>query len=593
MDLVIEAPTPTPTFTTQIVSSNVSLTSSTSSLTNLSETMLDKSNSSLQIGSLKMNEPNLLSSTIVPLPGGSKVDLIQNHISSILDNLSLTNSNKSSLSSSLEDLASAIRPNSGISSSIDAECEAFCRHINSILSIEKLPTSASKYLPLEVSDFFERLRDGVILALLINSINPGMIPISSINIGVEISYSSSSSASSYKALHNANENLRLVLKAAKNLGSIHLVNIGTEDILSGNKSIVLGLIWQLIRSWYIAGVNNSPLDSFENKEKKEASPKDLSAEGILIRWINDTINLEQPIMNLGADLADCKAYAILLDTILIDANMPSNDSMNTLLEVIELEPDYKKRAALIVESLLPTLPYVRAEDLSNARLNLCIIADLFKFSQSQAKINAKELKISRVEISGWEATLEAERSLYASQLASLSEQHSMEVELLENKLVQTQFLLKGVTEEWEEKMDNVGVSIAALATRVNQLCPEDGRNHLPLSVLLQNNSTHLELIAYCQTQLDLIEAYQTQLLEDKSKLYTTISLNKHVNELMSARVREFSQELAAKKKANTLSLRRSNKSSFKEKILSWTSSSSPNNDPLPAHCQMVPSTHHE
>ena len=446
-------------------------------------------------------------------------------------------------------------------SSLEDECEAFCRHINSILPAEKFPIlETGKYLPLQVSSFFNSLRDGVILAFLLNAIQPDIIPISAISIGIKIS----KTKSSYKALHSLNENLRLVLNAAKEIGSIHLVNIGVEDIQSGNKHLILGLVWQLIRLWYISGLKN--LSPSTSDDKIESNHTNLSAESILIRWINDTLSLDRPISNMGTDMVDCRIYAMLLEKIF--------DHGSKISDLIKQEPNYEARAALIVDSVSSILPHVRAEDISDPRLNLCMVAELFKVAQSTAKSrHTEEIRNNKAEISGWEATLQAERSSYANQLATLSDQHSKTVDELDQKLHQALDLLNEQKRTWEEQFDSVGIAIAALATRINHIAPDGEKDILSLSILLQNNSSLMELIAYCQTQLDRIEGFQKQLLEDKSKLCTTLSLNKHANELMSARVREFSQELAEKKKASGTAGKRSKSPSLKSRILSWGSGS--------------------
>ncbi|KAM0683569.1 hypothetical protein MDAP_001139 [Mitosporidium daphniae] len=516
-----------------------------------------------------------------PEPDVGAVDLISEDVNKIMDSLKLAPALKEDplainehfdvseeISGRTEEphVANEEKPFLPINRScLDEECEAFCRHINCILPVEKFAIlEKNKYLPLKVSSFFDSLRDGVVLAFLLNAIQPNMIPISSICIGIKIS----KMKSSYKALHNLNENLRLVLDGAKKIRSIHLVNIGAEDIQSGNKHLILGLVWQLIRQWYVSGLNNLSPPASEDKIAS-TSQKDLSAEGILIRWINDILCLDQPISNLGGDMADCKIYAMLLDKI-----FESDQNGQKIGELVEKEPNYEARAALITTLMSSKLPYVRAEDISNPRLNLCIVADLFKCSQSVVKNHAEEVKNSRAEISGWEATLQAERSSYASQLASLSEQHSKTIEELEQKLSQTYTFFNEQQRAWEQQSDSVGIAIAALATRINHISPEGGKDLLPLSTLLQNSSSSMELISYCQTQLDRIEAFQKRLLDDKSKLCTTISLNKHANELMSARVREFSQELAEKKKAPSVSSRGAKSLYFKSKILSWGSGAS-------------------
>lgn len=103
------------------------------------------------------------------------------------------------------------------------------------------------------------------------------------------------------------ENLNLALGAALNIGC-KIVNIGAQDIISGKKSLILGVVWQLIKCQLLSKLNfkNNPamIALLEPGEDPSLLSR-LSAEEILMRWVNYHLKragFSRPLTNFGGDL---------------------------------------------------------------------------------------------------------------------------------------------------------------------------------------------------------------------------------------------------------------------------------------------------
>lgn len=210
--------------------------------------------------------------------------------------------------------------------SILRERSAFSEHINILLEEYEDLTDGNSYLPLDGINLLERLRDGVILAYLIHHLWPGNINLKKIVRGVKIyenSYneplSPNSSATFQKAVFIITSNLNCVLDAAK-LCKLVVVNIGAGDIMGMNEDLVLGLIWQIIRTGLLRGVDLIVHPELVRLLGPEESLKDfmsgMKPETLLLRWFNYHLKKAESnriISNWGKDLQDSSAFLVLLD----------------------------------------------------------------------------------------------------------------------------------------------------------------------------------------------------------------------------------------------------------------------------------------
>ncbi len=99
------------------------------------------------------------------------------------------------------------------------------------------------------------------------------------------------------------ENLAIALKFLQAEGVV-LVNIGAEDIHSGNSNIILGLIWTLILRYQISLGEDSDPNNLKNE---------------LLEWVRSKIGPKTPykydVDNFTKDWNDGRLLAALVDSI--------------------------------------------------------------------------------------------------------------------------------------------------------------------------------------------------------------------------------------------------------------------------------------
>ena len=185
------------------------------------------------------------------------------------------------------------------------ECLAYADFLNSKLAWDpKL-----KYL-LPITDFaelFGACSDGVLLCKLINVAAPETIDERVINMQPNNRFL-------------INENLNLAIQAAKSIG-IKVVNIGASDIAEANPILVLGLMWQIIKSCLLSKINlkENPnlIRLLEEGESLEMLLK-LPPEKLLMRWFNYQLKeagSSRRVEVWSRDLKDSELYAHLLSQI--------------------------------------------------------------------------------------------------------------------------------------------------------------------------------------------------------------------------------------------------------------------------------------
>lgn len=155
----------------------------------------------------------------------------------------------------------------------------FTRHINAVLEGDR---DVGKKLPFRLDTFemFDECKDGLVLAKLINDSVPGTIDERVLNKpGAKI-----------KTLNNFHmvENNNIVIDTAKAIGC-SVVSTGSEDIIGGNETLIMGLIWQIIRRGLLGKIDIKLHPELyrllEDDETLEQFLR-LPADKILLRWFN-------------------------------------------------------------------------------------------------------------------------------------------------------------------------------------------------------------------------------------------------------------------------------------------------------------------
>jgi len=195
---------------------------------------------------------------------------------------------------------------------------------------------------------------------LIHSISPGSIDLKKINKRPNLN------------TFNCNANLNVVLAAAKDIG-VQITNISAEDLISGTPHLVLGIVWQILRT------------GLETAMKKNIETLGLTGYAgikspleILLKWVNDSIvrtGGKKIIKNLQADISDSEAYAYLFNS--MDPNFDPKEVL--------AEKDHEKRALKILEvaEKLGLRKFLAPHDIVSgaSRLNFAFVANLFNHAK--------------------------------------------------------------------------------------------------------------------------------------------------------------------------------------------------------------------
>lgn len=247
----------------------------------------------------------------------------------------------------------------------EEEKVAFVDWINH--SLEGDPQIADRLPISEEGDaLFVAFGDGILLAKLINSSVPETIDERAINM---------SKLNAFKI----QENLTLCINSAKAIGC-NIVNLGGQDIVDGNPTLVLGLIWQIIRIGLFAQINLQQCPGLARLLEGDETLTDLMglpADMILLRWVNFHLReagSSRRIHNFSNDIKDSEAYTILLKQI-----CPPD------IHGVDMAPmreqDHFKRAEMMLQNAdkMYCRKFVRPGDVvaGNPKLNLAFVANLF------------------------------------------------------------------------------------------------------------------------------------------------------------------------------------------------------------------------
>lgn len=155
----------------------------------------------------------------------------------------------------------------------------FTRHINAVLAGDPdighlLP------FPTDTFEMFDKCKDGLVLAKLINDSVPDTIDERVLNRpGKKIRQ--------LNAFHMT-ENNNIVINSAKGIGC-SVVNIGSGDIIEVREHLILGLIWQIIRRGLLGKIDiKLHPELYRLLEDDETLDQflRLPPEQILLRWFN-------------------------------------------------------------------------------------------------------------------------------------------------------------------------------------------------------------------------------------------------------------------------------------------------------------------
>ena len=255
------------------------------------------------------------------------------------------------------------------------EKECYCKMINKLLGDDpelkdKLPVDPKS------NDIFKKIKDGVILAKLINLATPGTVDERVIVKDPGMTK------------EDKENNLNLTINSAKAIGC--LIEATADDVLDEVRTKDIDLLYQILKpiAFKKISVQDFP-QLLRLKEGKETDEELLTfgPEDFLKRWFNHHLakaNHPNKVTNFGEDVKDSEKYTILLNQ--LDPNQCSTDGLN--------EGDLTKRAATVLENApkIGAELYIKDEDIpsANEHLNTLFTAELFMANNGMGEPTAEE-----------------------------------------------------------------------------------------------------------------------------------------------------------------------------------------------------------
>lgn len=284
-----------------------------------------------------------------------------------------------------------------MASELERECQAYCDHLNELLAGYEL----AAYLPLSPANLLPRLRDGVLLTHVLHYLYPEAVRVDLLIRGIDME-THGSEAGNQTAVFEATANLNRALDAARQAKNLVVVNIGAQDILEMKEDLVLGLLWQLIRSQLLGRINllsHPELVRLLQPGESLAALAALRPEPLLLRWFNHHLERSGAacrVQSLARDVASGEAYLRLIHAISADCADAAFD-----LDAALGSPD---RLAHVLQwaRQLGSTTRIRPEDIASGhpRLNLAFTAALFNSHVGIHLPSEEEIRLMLLEISG-------------------------------------------------------------------------------------------------------------------------------------------------------------------------------------------------
>uniref|UniRef100_A0A6Q2YP28 Plastin 1 n=1 Tax=Esox lucius TaxID=8010 RepID=A0A6Q2YP28_ESOLU len=230
----------------------------------------------------------------------------------------------------------------------DEEKVAFVNWINKALAKDE---DCKHLLPMNPDDnsLFTSVKDGILLCKMINLSQSDTIDERVINTKKLTTFTMT-------------ENLILAINSALSIGCT-VVNIDAPDLMAGKPHLVMGLLWQIIKTGLFADIEirrNEALISLLSEGEELEHLMSMSPEELLLRWVNHHLGNAgvQPIRNFSDDIK---------------------------------ERDDERRAELMLRQAarLDCRQFVSPMDVvsGNSKLNLAFVANLFNAHPALDRVN--------------------------------------------------------------------------------------------------------------------------------------------------------------------------------------------------------------
>ncbi|GAQ47238.1 fimbrin, actin-bundling protein [Aspergillus tubingensis] len=284
----------------------------------------------------------------------------------------------------------------------------FTRHINAVLAGDP-DIGHSLPFPTDTFEMFDKCKDGLVLAKLINDSVPDTIDERVLNkAGKKIK--------ELNAFHMT-ENNNIVINSAKGIGC-SVVNIGSGDIIEVREHLILGLIWQIIRRGLLGKIDiklHPELYRLLEEDETLEQFLRLPPEQILLRWFNyhlKNAKWNRRVTNFSSDVKDGENYTVLLNQLAPEtcsrSPLQTQDVLQRAEQVLTNADKLGCRKFLTPSSLVA----------GNPKLNLAFVANLFNTIPGLDPITEEE----KLEVEDFDAEGEREARVFTLWLNSLDVQ---------------------------------------------------------------------------------------------------------------------------------------------------------------------------
>ena len=254
------------------------------------------------------------------------------------------------------------------------EKECYCKIINKLLENDEELKNKLPIKP-ESNEVFKKIKDGIILAKLVNIAAPGTVDERVIVKDPGMT------------THDKESNVTLVINSAKSIGCF--IEATCDDVLNEKRKLDVDLLYQVLKPivYKKISVQEFPQMLRFKQEKEEVEELlTLGPEDFLKRWFNyhlAKINHPNKLEKFGEDLKDSEKYTLLLNILNEACDKSALDTDNLLERANKVLENAPKIGANV---------YIKNVDIpsGNEHLNRFFCAELFMANHGMGEATQEE-----------------------------------------------------------------------------------------------------------------------------------------------------------------------------------------------------------
>ena len=254
------------------------------------------------------------------------------------------------------------------------EKECYCKMINDLLENDE---DLKKKLPIvpESNEIFKKIKDGLILAKLVNLAAPGTVDERVIvkDPGMTV--------------HDKQSNLNSTIMSAKSIGC--MIEATSDDVLNEVRKGDIDLLYQILKPIVYKKISVQEFPQmlrFKHEKEEIEELLTLGPEDFLKRWFNYHLNKaghENKLTNFSEDVKDSEKYTILLNQLNGDCDKSALDETDPIVRAGKVLENAPKIGAKV---------YIKDVDISNGNehLNRFFTAGLFMANHGLGEATQEE-----------------------------------------------------------------------------------------------------------------------------------------------------------------------------------------------------------